>query len=159
MSRRFLSVRSALSAIALVALIGLSAQAEDAAMPGDFPHASGPAAAVCVSCHEDGQARWAANRNRPCTPYCLTCHKKAEMDRHHTVGTVLATAPEGELHLTAEKKVACVTCHEMARNRYDEVRWKATSLFDRMFHQENQYKTYFLVMRNDRRMPDGFCRL
>ena len=149
MRRRIPSARSALSAIALVALMGLSARAEDAAVPGDFPHASVPAVAVCASCHDDSQARWSANRNRPCTPFCLTCHKKDEMDRHHTVGTVLATAPEGDLTLTTDKKVACVTCHDMSRNRYDAVRWKATSLFDRMFHQESQYKTYFLVMRND----------
>lgn len=145
---RFPPLWAVLSTAVIIALIGFSAAAEDVAVAGALPHASVPASA-CLSCHDDGQTRWSANRYRPCTPYCLTCHKKPEMDRHHTVGTVLPEASRAALHLTSEMKVACATCHDMARTRYDDVRWKATSLFDRMFHKESQYRTYFLVMRND----------
>ncbi len=56
--------------------------------------------------------------------------------------------PGNGMHLTAEMKIACFTCHDMSQPRYDGVRWKATSLFDRLFRNESQYHTYFLVMRN-----------
>jgi hypothetical protein len=131
-------------------MIGFSLEQENARNAGCLPKTSvTDPAAVCVSCHQDGQQRWAAKQYQPCTPYCMTCHKKSEMDRHHTVGTLLSNLPDQALPLTSEKKVACITCHDMSRTRHDSERWKATSLFDRLFHKESKYKTYFLVMRND----------
>lgn len=122
------------------------------AVTGEGVHApaltEGPAA--CAPCHaQDARTRWEAHRTRPCTPYCLTCHRKEEMSRHHMVGSPLPRAPNARLPLTADHKTACCTCHDLARPRYDGVRWKAASLADRMFRQEARYPTYFLAERND----------
>ena len=142
MKTHFLSVWSGLFVILLIPMLGLTLEREVS------PHTP-VTEAVCVSCHEDGQRRWESNQFQPCTPYCMSCHQKSEMDRHHTVGTVLPAPPGNGLHLTAEQKVNCATCHDLSRVRYDSERWKAASLFDRLFHNESRYKTYFLVMRND----------
>ena len=148
---RFSSVWGALCAICLIPMIGFSLEEEDARNAGCLPKTSvADQASVCVSCHQDALQRWASNQYQPCTPYCISCHKKSEMDRHHSVGTSLPDLPENVLTLTSEKKIACITCHDLSRTRYDRERWKATSLFDRLFHKENRYNTYFLVMRNDR---------
>jgi hypothetical protein len=71
------------------------------------------------------------------------------MDRHHTVGTELTEKPDEVLKLTAGKKTACFTCHDLSRPRYDSVRWKAASLYDRLFRAQKRYKTFFLSERND----------
>ena len=142
MKIRFISAGVALGIICIIPLLGFSLE-EEAPL-----HAA--TAAACVSCHEDGQQRWTLSQYQPCTPYCIACHKKPEMERHHTVGTLLEGIPANVLHLSSDKKVACNTCHDMSRTRYDSERWKAASLYDRMFHKETRYKTYFLVMRNDK---------
>lgn len=137
-------------ALSLIPLLSFSVDNEDARSAGCWPQASVPTPhATCNACHKDGESRWAARQARPCTNYCMSCHKKAEMSRHHTVGTVLPKSPNDALHLTADKKLACFTCHDLSRQRYDQVRWKATSLYDRMFRKENRYKTYFLAQQND----------
>ena len=124
--------------------------AEDARSAGCLPKESTqPASSVCASCHNDAQKRWDKSQHRPCTQYCMTCHKATEMGRHHTVGTALPKSPDDDLPLAAEMKMACFTCHNMSRDRYDSVRWKASSLFDKMFRAEKRYKTYFLSQRND----------
>jgi hypothetical protein len=71
------------------------------------------------------------------------------MGRHHKVDVVLENEPENGLKLTTDHRDACFTCHDLSRPRYDSARWKAVSLFDKMFRQEARYKTYFLVQRND----------
>lgn len=141
---------SMLAIVLILPMIGFSLEVEDARTTGCLPRETGDTpASVCVSCHKDAQKQFSANQSRQCTTYCMSCHKKAEMDRHHTVGTVLPKAPEDTMYLTSEKKTACSTCHDLSQPRYDSVRWKATSLFDRMFHNESRYKTYFLSMKND----------
>jgi hypothetical protein len=108
-------------------------------------------AAACAPCHqEDATGRWTAHRERPCTAYCHTCHRAADMAKHHTVDSQLRKPPQAELTLTAGRRTACFTCHTMARLRYDSVRWKAESLFGRLLRREARHKTYFLVTRNDR---------
>ncbi len=150
MTPRFLHAWIALFAALLIPVIGFSLEVEDARNAGCLPQATVQApSSVCAACHKDSQKRWVSNQYRPCTPYCMSCHKKAEMDRHHPVGTQLPRAPENALHLAADKKIACVTCHDMSHPRYDSVRWKATSLFDRLFREESRYKTFFLALRND----------
>lgn len=116
--------------------------------PDGDPH-GGRGAATCAACHADAPGRWEAHGDRPCTPWCLTCHGKAEMDQHHPVGTVLRKKPGPDFPLTADGRMACSTCHLMSRPRTDTVRWKASSLFDRLFHGESRYKTYYLTERND----------
>jgi hypothetical protein len=117
--------------------------------PDPDPHA-GRSEITCVRCHAaDAPARWAAHRDEACTPWCLTCHGKAEMDEHHPVGTVLRKHPGAAFPLTEDGRMACFTCHLLSRPRYDTVRWKASSLFDRLFRSEPRYKTYYLTERND----------
>lgn len=123
---------------------------EDAHTTGCLPktNVQQPATA-CASCHKDASKRWASSKTRPCTPYCATCHKEKEMSRHHPVGSKLPKSPEEGMPLTAEMKLACFTCHNMSQKRYDKQRWKATSLFNRLFRPEERYKTYFLTHRNE----------
>lgn len=139
-----------LAALALPMTV-FSLEVEDARSVGCLPKGVPETAAkACVSCHKDAQERIASNQYKTCTTYCMSCHKETEMARHHTVGTELPTVPQDALYLTSGKKVACATCHNLSQPRYDSVRWKASSLFDRIFHNENRYKTYFLAMQNDR---------
>lgn len=150
MKLRSLSILFRVFVVLLIPLIGFSLEVEDARNAGCLPQASvQPQSGVCASCHKDSQKRWASNQYRPCTPYCMGCHKKAEMDRHHPVGTALPRIPDNALHLVGDKKMACTTCHDLEHPRYDSVRWKATSLFDRLFREEPRYKTYFLALRNN----------
>ncbi len=148
MSRRFrwLSVLPLVLAISLL----VWALEEDAHSTGCLParSVSDPSSA-CAACHKDASARWESSRYRPCTPYCTSCHKAAEQARHHKVGVSLPEKPDEVLKLEPGMKVACFTCHDLSRPRYDAVRWKSASLFDRMFRAEPRYKTYFLVGRND----------
>lgn len=135
------------SAIPLLVLSG----EEDAHSVGCLPKTSvQDASSVCAGCHKDAAARWESNQSRPCTPYCMNCHLKAELDRHHRVEIQLPVIPQKPLKLTADGRNACFTCHDLSRPRYDSERWKAASLYDRMFRPEKRYKTYFLVERNDR---------
>jgi hypothetical protein len=141
-----LRVLALVLALPLLAL-ALAPAEEDAHTTGCLP-ARGVAA--CVACHPgDAASRFAEGATRFCSPYCQTCHAKGEMARHHNVGVALAQAPSAVLPLTSGKKTACITCHLLSRPRYDTVRWKAASLYDRMFRGEPRYKTYFLAMRND----------
>ena len=135
------------TALVVLPLLVLALAEENATTTGCLP-ATG--AAACAACHPaDAASRWADHPYRPCTPYCQTCHRQEQMSRHHNVGTALSRVPSTELPLTSGKKVACITCHVLSRPRYDTVRWKAASLYDRMFRSEPRYKTYFLAFRND----------
>jgi hypothetical protein len=107
--------------------------------------------AACAPCHAtDAQSRWETHRNRPCTALCLTCHAKEQMAKHHPVGLTVAKQPRVALRLTQDLRSACFTCHELSNRRFDAVRWKAESLFGRLFRKEARFKTYFLTVRNDR---------
>jgi hypothetical protein len=107
--------------------------------------------ATCAPCHpEDAAARWTSHRERPCTAYCHTCHLAVDMANHHAVDSLLRKPLNAKLPLTTGHRTACFTCHTLAQTRYDRVRWKAESLFGRLFRREPRQKTYFLVTRNDR---------
>lgn len=139
-----------LLAIALLPLHLTALEKEDAYSVGCLPKNTSRAPwSSCAACHADNVSRWAAHQYRPCTPYCKSCHRPAEMERHHRVGMILPGAPDKSLKLTAKNEVACSTCHDLAQPRYDSVRWKAASLYDRMFRSEPRYKTYFLSKRNE----------
>ena len=123
-------------------------EVEDAHSTGCLPHAD-KTQQVCTACH-NVPARIKAGATKPCTPYCMSCHQQSEMERHHTVDAELPVESQDiELHLAAGKRMVCATCHDLSRPRFDSVRWKAASLFDRLFHESPRYKTYFLSMRND----------
>jgi len=150
MKSRFLSPWIALFALMMISLLGLSLEEEDAHSVGCLPKETvQDQSTACAACHKDSASRWASNHDRPCTPYCMSCHKKTDMDRHHHVGVELPKVPDEVLKLTADMKLACFTCHDLSHPRYDSVRWKAASLYDRMFRAEKRYKTYFLSERND----------
>ncbi len=107
--------------------------------------------AACASCHaKDLSVRFPAHKGRPCTPYCLTCHFKDSKDQHHSVGSPLRKKPADARLLTEGDRTGCKTCHDLSTQRYDQVRWRSESLFDRMFRSQARYKTYLLVYRNDR---------
>lgn len=134
----------------VIPLLGLSLEEEDAHSAGCLPNATvQDQSSACASCHKDNASRWESSQHRPCTPYCVNCHTKTEMSRHHHVGIELPRVPDEVLKLTADMKLACFTCHDLSRPRYDSVRWKASSLYDRIFRSEKRYKTYFLSKRND----------
>jgi hypothetical protein len=117
-------------------------------MPG---HALLGSADACVPCHAaNATSHWESNRARPCTLFCLTCHKKEEMAKHHPIDNPVTKPPRLDLRLTRDRKSACFTCHDLGVQRHDTVRWKADSLFARLFRKEQQHKTYFLAIRNDR---------
>ncbi len=139
--------------VLLVLLLGAGAAASLLSQAGaDLPaHAPLGSPAACAPCHAaDAQARWDSNRNHACTPLCLTCHTKDVIAKHHPVDNPVTRPPRIPLRLTGEKKSACFTCHNLANPRYDQVRWKAESLFGRLFQRENRYPTYYLATRNDR---------
>ena len=149
MNIRTISLWLVLFALSAITRIGFSLEDESAYTVGCLPKKTvEKPSSVCVPCHQDSSTRWALFQNQPCTSYCMTCHQKT-LERHHTVGTVLTEKPIEPLKLTAEKKTACFTCHNLSRMRFDASRWKAASLYDRLFHDEERYKTYFLSERND----------
>lgn len=107
--------------------------------------------AACAACHtKDLSTRFPAAKSRPCTPYCLSCHFKDSKDQHHSVGLPLRKMPADGRLLTEGDRTGCKTCHDLATQRYDRIRWRSESLFDRVFRSQSRYKTYLLVYRNDR---------
>lgn len=72
------------------------------------------------------------------------------MEKHHTIGGKLERTPQPPLRLDARSQLTCCTCHHLGRPRHDRIRWKAESLFDRVFRRQDRHKTYLLVVRNDR---------
>lgn len=114
-------------------------------------HGSLAEPSACVACHkEDGQARWTNQRWRACTPFCLSCHSPADTAQHHPVGKALRKPLTVPLPLGPGEVMACRTCHDLSRAREDSVRWRAESLYGRLFRRQSRHKTYFLVQRNDR---------
>ena len=51
--------------------------------------------------------------------------------------------------LSENKKIACITCHDLNNKRYDKTSWKSESLYDRVFSKPTKYKTYYLVIKNN----------
>lgn len=134
-------------AAAILWALAASAQAPDD-MPG---RTAAQQAAACGPCHRDeAPARWSEHRDHACSAYCQTCHLSADMARHHAVGIALEKVPKAHLPLASGRRTACFTCHTLTRPRYDQVRWKAESLFGRLFRRDERQKTYLLVTRNDR---------
>ena len=137
MKSRFLSPWFVLLAISIIPILVLSLEDEDAHSVGCLPKTTvQDPASVCATCHKDSADRWASNQHHPCTPYCMSCHKQTQMERHHHVGMELTEKPDEIMKLTTEMKVACFTCHDLSHPRYDSVRWKAASLYDRLFRAE-----------------------
>jgi hypothetical protein len=138
--------------LALPILVFSLEEIEDATTVGCLPKRTHiEPISVCATCHQRQEAEQYFNKRQssPCTPYCMTCHKSTAMSRHHSVGERLTKMPDEPLLLAAEMKMACFTCHNLTRPRYDSERWKAASLFDRVFRKQKRYKTYFLTLHNE----------
>jgi len=103
----------------------------------------------CLECHEAGE--WGGpseDRYRVCTTHCMTCH--TNMERHHEVGvTVPVEDLPAELRLNSREELACITCHDLTRPRFDDKPWKCASLFGRIFGRASRHKTYYLTVRNN----------
>lgn len=105
----------------------------------------------CAGCHrDDAAARFEQDRLQPCAPLCLTCHPPKEMAQHHTIGRKLDRPLRRELRLDLKERMTCTTCHHLGRPRFDTVRWRSESLFDRAFRRQDRHKTYLLAIRNER---------
>ena len=72
------------------------------------------------------------------------------MAQHHTIGVQLVKSMAVDLPLTPDHRLTCTTCHRLSQPRQDRVRWRAESLFGRLFRRQDTYQTYYLVIRNDR---------
>lgn len=117
----------------------------------EVPCIQGLSAQRCLGCHrDDAPARFEKDRLQPCAPFCLSCHPPREMDKHHTIGRKLDRPLRRELRLDAKDQLTCATCHHLGRPRFDSVRWRSESLFDRAFRRQERHKTYLLAFRNDR---------
>ncbi|MBK7294780.1 MAG: hypothetical protein IPI84_13645 [Holophagaceae bacterium] len=139
----------------LLPLLALSLDAQDAA--GQPIHGLLQDAAACTACHrEAGASLWEAHRWQPCTAFCMTCHAPADMAQHHSVGKPLRRPLSTPLPLAKNQVLACFTCHDLSRPREDALRWKAESLFGRLFRRQARHRTYLLVHRNDR---GQLCRI
>jgi hypothetical protein len=85
-----------------------------------------------------------------CDALCLSCHKNVTVENHHAVGMKPGVMQAKNIELTRMGKIACITCHDLRRQRFDSSPWMAQSLFDKMFKKNNQYKTYYLIIQNDK---------
>ncbi len=108
--------------------------------------------AACAACHGPDRQAPAAPQDvaRACTTLCTTCHKADQTGAHHGVGQALESGASTSLPLTKDGRTACFTCHDLTRPRWSDVPWKAQSLFDRTFRSAKRYRTYYLVVRNDK---------
>lgn len=111
----------------------------------------------CVKCHSASEVQqWSNDTANACDAHCMTCHKA--MGSHHTVGVnVQGNLPESMGPLTRGSKLRCVTCHNLSRNRFDEAPWRSESLYESIFQRKNQYKTYYLVMKNTKGQLCNTC--
>lgn len=105
---------------------------------------------LCLECHSAGEmeTRYTDTR-RACDNACFKCHKDAAfMGGHHKTGMKVDFNVPGEIRLTSENRVACVTCHDLKMERFSHRCRKAQSLFARVFSGKKQHKSYYLVMDN-----------
>jgi hypothetical protein len=100
----------------------------------------------CMDCHSKDK-KHQTETGAVCSQMCMTCHK--DMDNHHAINLKISEKLPSEFMLSSKKRVACITCHNIHNIRFDEVSWKAESLYEKVFKDEKKYKTYYLVKRNN----------
>jgi hypothetical protein len=76
----------------------------------------------------------------------VLCHK--DVEKHHPVGPEVEERDKVSLPLLGDKKVGCISCHDLKTARTDTRSWKSQSLFARMFQSQRTYKTYYLRINN-----------
>jgi len=101
----------------------------------------------CLACHpsEKDQAKL-TEPTRSCDANCVRCHK--DVEKHHPVGPEVEERDKVSLPLLGDKKVGCISCHDLKTARTDTRSWKSQSLFARMFQSQRTYKTYYLRINN-----------
>ena len=103
----------------------------------------------CSTCHNINNIKKALNNPvRACDNFCGTCHDN--MENHHKVGMELKQKLSPKVTLSKDTKVACFSCHNITKKRFDRVSWSAESLFSSLLSFKSKYKTYYLGMRNNK---------
>ncbi|HOO73042.1 MAG TPA: hypothetical protein PK926_14890 [Spirochaetota bacterium] len=104
----------------------------------------------CHACHSTDAEKVLANPAVTCDAFCISCHKNITSQNHHSTGIKAQDLDSRGFHLTRLGKIACVTCHDLHEDRFDSYPWIAQSLFDSMFKKQDHYKTYYLIVQNNK---------
>jgi len=105
------------------------------------------AAEYCLKCHTREEAlSFRGKTQDSCSIYCATCHD--DLGSHHPVDLYVTGQTPPDIRLL-NNKIECFTCHDLKKKRQDTRSWKAQSLFESLFQDQELYKTYFLVVPND----------
>ena len=102
--------------------------------------------ASCMQCHSKNDKK-IINPVITCSQFCLSCHKNIK--NHHSIDVKINGKLREEFKLTAKKRLTCTTCHNLNNNRFDTTSWKAESLYEKAFSGKSQYKTYYLIKKNN----------
>lgn len=139
----------------LIAIATLSASGWAVAQASDgsgrvAAHDESRAVERCAECHAAGDPRRTSPSARGgCDAQCVRCHA-ADTAVHHPTGANIPPLSEPSLQRSSGGRIACRTCHDLARPATDSVPWRAQSLFDAVFRRQQRYSTYHLAMRNQR---------
>jgi hypothetical protein len=109
-------------------------------------HSFSQSTAYCINCHLKNDKK-IINPNITCSQLCLTCHK--DIKDHHIINIKIAGKLPEEYKLTDKKRLTCSTCHNLNNVRFDNSSWKAQSLYEKAFAGKSQYKTYYLIKKNN----------
>ena len=102
---------------------------------------------ACLTCHASEKDKpKLVDSTRTCDANCIRCHK--DMEKHHPVGPEVEERDRVALPLLGDKKVACISCHDLKTAQTDTRSWKSQSLFARLFQRQQTYKTYYLRIKN-----------
>lgn len=100
----------------------------------------------CVECHKTEEAlSFRTRTTKTCTTYCNTCHEN--IGAHHPTDMNLGGHTGRGIELLNDK-VACYSCHDLRKKRFDSTPWKAQSLYENLFKRKKVYPTYFLIENN-----------
>lgn len=117
----------------------------DASTQRDMPFVT--TSKYCLSCHTKEQASSYKNdTTRSCSTFCKTCHE--DLGGHHKTDMRLK-GPASEKAALLDNKVACFTCHDLKKVRFDSSSWKSQSLYESLFNSKKVYSTYFLIEKNN----------
>jgi hypothetical protein len=102
--------------------------------------------AYCSNCHLKNDKK-IINTKIICSQLCLTCHN--EMENHHIINVKIVGKLQEDFNLTEKKRLTCISCHSLNSTRFDNSSWKAQSLYEKAFTGKSQYKTYYLIKKNN----------
>lgn len=100
----------------------------------------------CVQCHTTEEAlSFRTRTTKSCNTYCKTCHE--DIGAHHPTNMKLEGTTGKGIALLNDK-VACFSCHDLKKKRFDSIPWKAQSLYENLFKSKKVYPTYFMIENN-----------